>query len=41
MFGKNIANERYLTNIAATQIGTHYGEAGPPAAWGTEQTARF
>jgi iron complex outermembrane receptor protein len=41
IFAKNMLNTRYLTNIAATQIGTHYGEAGAPASVGSDLTLRF
>ena len=41
VYGRNILDTRYLTNIAATQIGTHYGEAGEPATFGSDLTLRF
>jgi len=40
-YARNILNTRYLTNIAAQQLGTHYGEAGEPATFGTDLTLRF
>jgi iron complex outermembrane recepter protein len=40
-FGRNVLDKRYLINISATQIGTHYGEAAPPASFGSELTVRF
>jgi iron complex outermembrane receptor protein len=41
LFAKNILNTQYLTNISATQIGTHYGEPGPPLTIGGEVQYRF
>ncbi len=40
-FGKNLGDTEYFAMIAAQQLGTHYGEPGPPRAFGGELTVRF
>jgi hypothetical protein len=40
-FGKNLGDTEYFAMIAAQQLGTHYGEPGPPRAFGGEITVRF
>ncbi|MGH7805142.1 MAG: TonB-dependent receptor, partial [Candidatus Binatia bacterium] len=41
VFGKNLGDTEYFAMITGQQIGSHYGEPGPPRAFGGEITLRF